>query len=158
MPVINDLEIDPYFYESIRIEPLALQEEFVRQPMDLAYWNERLKETLEVFLCAKRDHEELRAKARLILREQFTAEGRKATEADLEAAVTLDEEVRAARQAFILAEVDQAQARGRAQAVETKRGMLMMLGAQIRTEMESDPVIRHMAGNARKARLANEGG
>jgi hypothetical protein len=141
-------DTDEFLKESIKIEPLAIQEEFVRMPADLAYWNGRYATALKAHLLAKLRLDETKSKLFMLHRERLLAAGARATEAQIEAAVETDPEYHQVRLAIIDAEVERSRARGIVEAVTTKRDMLVSLGSHIRTEMEGDIAIRSQHSNA----------
>jgi hypothetical protein len=143
MPKIHELDVDEYLYESVRIEPLALEEEFVRMSADLAYWNQRYAAAVREHLTSKIAIERTASHLRIIHRERLTAENPKPpTESMVEAAVNTDEQMDKARAALIDAEVEKVRLAGVLDAVRTKRDMLVSLGAHVRAEMQADPSIR----------------
>jgi hypothetical protein len=150
MPSISP-EIDPdeYRRDCVRIEPLCMEEEFVRLPADLAHWNAQLSDAVRAFLLAKLNLEETEAKLTIVHREALIAENGKTTESQVAAAVTVDPKLHAARVMLIEAEVAKGRIGGFAEAVKAKRDMLISLGAQLRAEMQGDPSIRQTHANAR---------
>jgi hypothetical protein len=154
MATLRDIEIDDYLAEVVRIEPLALEEEFVRLPSDLAYWNERYAQAMRAHLVAEIDRNRLCAQLRIECRERILLTLPKATESMVESAVEMDQRNFDAKMRAIEAEVDEKRLRGVLDAVRTKRDMLISLGAHVRIEMEHDPVIRE---EVRGRRLVREG-
>lgn len=138
---LHDVEIDKLLLDCVSIDPLALDEEFVRMPADLAYWNEQYAQAIRDHLYAKHEYDKVRAAVMIELREDAAATGAKLTVADLEARVVLDDRVDAAHIAMIESEAHKAHMRCRADAVMAKRDMLQSLGAKVRAEM-NDPIIR----------------
>lgn len=153
MPSLNGMDIDQYLYDSVSITPEALSEEFARVALDLAYWNaqyaDRLREYREAEIQQKRTRAMLYIKHRTLLTE---ANG-KTTEAQVDAAVLLDEDMVAADTQVIVTEVEKEKARGVLDAVRAKREMVVSLGAHIRAEMAGDPVLRAQLANSHAARL-----
>jgi len=152
VPRIHDLEVDSYLADCVQISPEALQEEFVRVPADLAYWGELHAQAVKQHLLAKVEVERLGARLSLECRERLLAEGKKPTESTVEAAVMLDPSYHAARLTAVEAEATRVALRSRFDAVATKRDMLQSLGAQIRVEMERDPIVREAVRGSRMAR------
>ena len=138
---LHDMEIDRLLLDCVSIDPLSLEEEFVRMPADLAYWNEQYAQAIRDHLYAKHEHDKVRAAVMIELREDASASGAKLTVGDLEARVVLDDRVDASHVALIEAEAHKAHMRCRADAVIAKRDMLQSLGAKIRAEM-NDPIVR----------------
>jgi len=146
---LQEIEVDAYLADTVQIEPLALEEEFIRLPADLAYWNERYSQAVRAFLISKIEVERCGARLHLEVRTRLMGvavpEGAKSkgpTVADIEAAVESEPELQAARMRALDAEVDKVRLQGVLDAVRAKRDMLVQLGARARIEMEADPVIR----------------
>lgn len=145
---LQEIEVDAYLADTVQIEPLALEEEFIRLPADLAYWNERYSQAVRAFLVSKIEAERCEARLHMEVRTRLAAaapEGAKSkgpTVADIEAAVESQPELQAARMRALDAEVDKVRLQGVLDAVRAKRDMLVQLGARARIEMEADPVIR----------------
>lgn len=147
-------DLNQYLDDCVTIEPVAIQEEYVRFPADLAFWNGKAADALQAHLHAKNNLERTEAQLQLTLREQFAAEGKKVTEAVITAAVTTHDEYQKAKVAAIAAEVEKARCSGYVDSLHSKREMLVSMGAHIRKEMDGDPVLReHMRG----VKLAREG-
>lgn len=146
------VEVEDYLAQSVQIEPLALQEEYVRLPGDVAYWNERYAVALRAHLVLKIDYEKAESRVRIETRETMladTAAKSKPTESMIDAAVAQDEDLRDLRIKLIEAEVEKVRLHGVLEAVRTKRDMLISLGAHVRQEMDHDPVVREQqAGHA----------
>jgi hypothetical protein len=140
--IVRDIEVDKYLYECVSIEPEALEEEFIRFPSDLAYWNEKYSNATREYLLAKLRADETKAVVMLETRELATNQGLKMTVGDLEARVTLDDRVQDANLELVEAESKRQALRNRCEALMAKRDMLQSLGAKIRVEMMSDPVVR----------------
>jgi hypothetical protein len=149
----KERDLDEYLQECIRIEPEALQEEFVRMPADFAFWNEQYKTALESFLRAKANLEQVEAKTYLVACNKLNPATAKVFTVDgIKALVETEDTVMMAREALIIAEVEMTKLKGILEAIRTKRDMLIQLGAQIRTEMQNDPVVRKQASDARMMR------
>lgn len=182
MAKLYDMDVDDYLYSTVNLEPLAIEEEFVRLPADLAYWNMRYAKALEALLRAKRDRDLLERRHYMEGREILMGKAREAadtaaseaadmveggkkkasvkvsvkapTVGDIESYATTHPEVLAAREAEIVAEVEKVKLQGIVDAVRAKKDMLIQVGARQRTEMESDPSLREQA---RVAGLKREG-
>lgn len=124
-----------YLKESVEIIPEAIREEFVRLPADMAFWGERYAEAVKAYLVAEHECKVVRAQVRLATRELGSLDGRKLTEADVDAKVETDERYRQAKLAEIEAEAAKLAAKVKLDAVATKRDMCISLGAHIRAEM-----------------------
>lgn len=138
---LHDREVDSYLVECVRLDPIAIDEEFVRLPSDLAYWNECYADATREHLLAKHDAEVTKARVMLEIRETAQATGAKLTVADVEARVLLDARVEASAIRAVEAEAKRQHMRVRCESVMAKRDMLQSLGAKIRMEMV-DPVVR----------------
>jgi hypothetical protein len=154
--VTEDLE--SYLAECIKIDDLALDEEFIRTPADLAFWNARYADALRDYMLAKLEHERTAARLHLTIKAQAedgTIPGlRKPTVSDVEAMVTSSPEFQASALALIEADIARQRARGHVDAVATKKDMLQSLGAKLRAEMAGDPAVR---GEHRERRHVKEG-
>lgn len=150
---LHELEVETYLVESVTIDPLALQEEFVRMPPDLAYWNERYSAAYRDFMIAKFNRDQVYARLYMIKREQLMNEAEEIaaakkgkakapTVSDIEGAVLLDEEYTTTKLKEIELEAQKVRFYGVLDALRTKRDMLISTGAHIRKEMDHDPVIR----------------
>jgi hypothetical protein len=135
-------QAEDYLRECTSIYPEQIEEEFVRTPADVAYWNARYAEALEVSLRAKHFADSEWARIWLLHREERLAGGDKATEKVLENLTLTDPAYQAAREAMVVADVEKAKAYGHIDAVHTKKDMLQSLGAKLRAEMSSDPQVR----------------
>jgi hypothetical protein len=144
--------LDSYVTDAVTIEPLALEEEFVRMPADLAYWNNQYANALRTYQLAKRAVEQLNALLTIEHRERLNRVVNRVTEAMIDSAVQIDERMDEAKEALIHAEVDKVRIAGVCEAVRTKRDMLISIGAHVRAEMARDPVIRTQHADAREHR------
>lgn len=155
---LHDLDVDEFLKDCVTIEPMALEEEFVRLPADLAYWNERYSMANRTFLRAKIDRERTEARLTIQLREELAKtmpEGKKPTVDAVGAAVKDHADMNAARNAEIDAEIEKARLYGVLDAVRAKKDMLVSIGAHHRAEMAGDPRIRE---EARSHREGKDGG
>lgn len=145
-----EVEPDEYLRQCVRIEPLAIQEEYVRLPSDLAYWNARYASALRQHMMAKIESERVAARLRIELREQLLGRNAKVTESMVDSAVETHPDWQTARLEEIDAEVRKVQLHGVLDALRTKREMLISLGAHVRKEMDHDPAIRREQRDARR--------
>lgn len=143
MAKINELNVDDYLLDCVNVEPLQIQEEFVRVPRDLAYWNQRYADAYEAFLRAKVELERTEGMRRLHIRAQLEDAGVKITEALVDAKLSVDEEVYTAKVTLLEAEAAKVRLNGTLDAVRSKRDALVSIGAHIRAEMAGDPSIRN---------------
>jgi len=132
--------------DAVKIEPLAMAEEFVRIPADLAYWNAQYSDLLRLYLVAKAESEHLWARVWLETREALLTDG-KATEKLIESKATCNPEWQKAHLALVELEAEKARVRGVVDAIAAKKEMLISLGAHIRSEMEGDPMLRRDTRN-----------
>ena len=125
-----------------RIEPLAIQEEYIGLPGHLAYWNNRYAAALEAALRAEHERKMAESRVLLELRAAAKVEGTKPTVDEIEARVALSQDVRSALLDEIAAQAEKARVQGVVEAIRAKREMLVSLGAHLREEMRGDPSIR----------------
>lgn len=132
----------PSAEDVVKIEPLAMQEEFVRMPADLAYWNAKLADVDKRFLLAKAQSEHSWAKLWLTTREKLLLSDGKATEKLIENTALADPEWQKAHLALVEVEAERSSIKGTVDAIRAKKEMLISLGATIRAEMDGDPMVR----------------
>lgn len=145
MPIFDRDQEDPstYLRDCVRIEPLALQEEFIRMPADYAYWNEQYRIKLEAHLLAEAERKRVYAGRLLLAGEKVNgATGKPVTVDQAKALAEGDDDYQATVRDSIHAEADMIEARGILEAIRTKRDMLMQIGATTRQEMQHDPAVR----------------
>lgn len=147
---LQDLEVEDYLKDCVVMDPLFIQEEYVRLPADLAYWNQKYADALRAHLRAKIDLDRIEAQVYLEKREVGYASGGKTTEATVAAQVACDARVLAAREVAVMAEAEKARLHGVVNAVSAKKDMLVSLGAHVRQEMDGDPTIREQHAGFRK--------
>lgn len=143
---------DEYRRRCVETEPMALEEEYVRLPADLAYWNARFADCLRTYLRTKLDFEQTEARLRLETRERLLADAKKPTESQVDATVLGLPEMVQARLLLVEAEVAKVRAAGVCEAVRAKKDMLVSLGAHVRAEMNGDPMIREQHRTAGEVR------
>jgi len=132
---------DEYLRECVAIEPLAIQEEYVRLPADLAYWNAQYANAQRAHLLAKVNLDVLERELYPVIRAELEAGGR-ATEKMIEAGIGQSEVWVEAKREVAEAEAEKGRLYGVLDAVRSKKDMLISLGAHLRIEMEGDPVLR----------------
>jgi len=154
MAKLNEIEVDKYLKDSVDIEPTQLQEEYVRVPADIAYWNERYSQALRRHLMAKMTLDRIYAGLQIETREKLALERGKVTEATVSANIEVNPAYQAARLEVLEAEVESARIKGVGYAVSAKREMIVSLGAHLRIELQHDPIIRE---HYRAKRLEQEG-
>jgi hypothetical protein len=128
--------------EATVIEPKMLEEEYIRIPGDLAYWNEQYCRAREGHLRAELAREVDEANLRLEVRAKLVEQGSKVTEGTLDAMVVTDPRYRETREREITADARKQRMLGILDAIRGKREMLVSLGAHIRQEMAGDPSLR----------------
>jgi hypothetical protein len=142
-------EVEKYLSDCVRIEPMALEEEYVRLPGDLAYWNAEYASAYRRWLEAKIACDAGEGQAAFEWRNQLELDSKgRVTAAEVESRVRVDTEVLRLRRAEAEAEADKVRLYGVLDAIRSKRDMLISLGAHIRQEMENDPMVRQRAGVA----------
>jgi hypothetical protein len=139
---LNEIQVEQFLKDSVEIEPTLLQEEYVRVPADIAYWNERYSVALRAHLMAKLTLDRIFAGVQIETRETLLAEGSKVTESTVAAKVELNPKYQQARLAVIDTEVEAARIKGVGYAVSAKREMIVSLGAHLRIELQNDPALR----------------
>lgn len=146
----QDVELELSLRERLRIEPLALEEEFVRCPMDIAYLVAVNARAIDGHLRAKAHAKKIRGLLDLQVRQEAQENGRKLNEGAIDALVEISDRWQEVQQAENDAEVARELAKGNLAAMMAKKDMLVQMGANVRAEMERDPMIR-------KTRVAHRG-
>jgi hypothetical protein len=132
-----------YLADCVKIESFALEEEFIRLPADLAYWNDQYSQAYKRYLQAKTSLESLVANLSMLCRDQLTAQAKgRVTVAEVEQLLLTTDQYQQAKQIEIDAECEKVRLYGVLDALRTKKDMLVSLGAHIRAEMGNDPSIR----------------
>lgn len=159
MATIHDIDVDDFLRDCVAVEPTALEEEFVRLPADLAYWNERYARAYKNYAVAKIARERTGARLNIQLREEINAQqtdpkakAKGPTVDAVAAQVDNHADMIAARDAEIDAEVEKVRLYGVLDAVRSKKDMLVQIGAHIRVEMQNDPVLREQMLGTRRSR------
>jgi hypothetical protein len=127
------------------IDPINLNDSFVRLPGDLAYAGALYKDAVKNYLVAKRDFQIREAELRLRTRALLKSEGSKITESIVEATVLTNPAWAEAKKKYIESEAEMTGAKLKIEAIKAKRDMLIQMGAQYREEMKADPQIRSAA-------------
>ena len=141
--VRGDREIDKYQRDCTNIEPLALQEEFVRVPADMAHWNGKYADAFEDYEQSKLHTRRLESLIQIEVRDRLARDGGKTTEKAVESAVAGDPRLQAAEDEQLRTEVQLVRLKGVCEAVRCKREMIVSLGAHVRSEMQMDPIIKN---------------
>lgn len=142
------------------ITPEALEEEFVSFPAQLARANALYADAYRLEGIEKAAYDQERAKVRLLMREEHKkpASSEKGdrfkgpTTDDIDAMVTIDPRVVAARLAWVGADARREHLRGVCDALRAKRDAMLAIGRQIVVEMQGDPVVRQQRADARQMR------
>jgi hypothetical protein len=147
---LHELTVEEQLKSAVSIDPLLIQEEYVRLPADLAYWNERYVQAYRAQGTAKSRKERLFALLSLQTRQRLVDEGLKPTESMVTAHVEGDKSYIAVADSFFAAEVELVRIKGVVEAVRAKKDMLVSVGAHIRAELNSDPSLRSESRSARQ--------
>lgn len=154
--MLNDIEVDSYLASCVEIEPLAIEEEFVKISSDLAYWGERYARAVNDFLKAKENCRRVEGRLHLECKSclQAASEKKAPTVGDIESAVITHPDMMEAKDAEIAAEDVKTHLDRTLDAIRCKKDMLIQIGARQRVELEHDPVIRE---RMHVARIGKEG-
>lgn len=140
---LGDVEVTQYLKECVTIEPMALEEEFIRVPSDIAYWGAKWADAQKAANMAKLARDQAEAAIEAEYRTEAATNGEKVTEKMIASRVVSDERMQAVEIALIDAEAEAARAKAFAEAVRSKKDMVISLGSQVRAEMQADPSIRN---------------
>lgn len=146
--VFKSEEIEKFTIDSVRIDPVNLNEEFCELAPRLAYWNAHLAAATERFMTAKMEYEQEKARKLLEIREESRLDKSKITVDEINARVLLDDEVVDAQIVMVGSDAERIRIKGIVDAIITKREMLQSLGAKLRAEMVGDPVLRSQLAGA----------
>lgn len=141
-------ELQDYLESVARIDPLNLNDEFVRLPSDLAYCNARYADALRDHLLAKLKLAQVVAHLRILKRETLGRTNNKVTESMVDSAVETSEEYITVYTTHVELEIEMVRWKGYAEALRAKKDALISLGAQVRAEMSGDPRIAEQHGFA----------
>lgn len=148
---------DDYLRECVQIEPMALEEEFVRIPADLAYWNNRYSDAYRLWLECKIESERVEADISTGIRRELANNPKsRATVAEVEHLLKVDPAYVDARRREAAAESEKVRLYGVLDALRSKRDMLISLGAHMRAEMANDPLIRRQRALERDVKEARD--
>lgn len=136
----------------LRIDPEALEEEFLACPADIAYLGALHARAIGEQLRAEGKAKRIRGLVYVQTRQRLIDAHGKATEAHIEAEVDQDKRVVLADAEEIDAQVTLTKAKADFAAVMAKRDMLVQMGATYRAEMERDPAIARERRELRAAR------
>lgn len=138
--------------DAVKIESFALEEEFVRLPGDLAFWNAKYSAVYHYWLSRKMILAQVTAEVSQAERTQLEGitGAKRVTISEVEAALVLNPEYQQAKVKEIEAEAEKVRLYGVLDAIRSKRDMLISLGAHMRAEMQSDPSIRRLTAIERE--------
>ena len=146
---LEDLGIDAGLVESVRFDPLCLEEEFVRTAPDVAFWNTRYAVAEEEAGMAELEKKRVEARLQLMYRQRCQDEKVKIVEKLIDSKVEMDDEMFEAKLKALRAETWRVKVKGWCQALSVRRDMLIQQGAAVREEMKGDPSLRaNIAGAA----------
>lgn len=140
--MISTNELEQELLQLVQIDPERIQEAFCQLPADLVRWNQIYADVLREHLIQKARVDSTFHRLNIEHRERIIAQGGKATEAMVTAAVETDPEWSSVKLAAIEAEVEKARVNGVCESIRARRDMLISLGSHVRVEMENDPVLR----------------
>lgn len=135
---------DQYLRECVEIDQSDLNDEFIKIPSAIAYWNHQLAEATKAHAIAKLDYD--REWARLFCALRDGRGDKKAPAVDaIKAMCDMDPELYDLQLDVIEKDAERIRLRGVVDAVLGKRDMLQSLGAKLREEMRGDPSLRQNA-------------
>jgi hypothetical protein len=171
--LLYDVEVEAVFKDSVTLNDVALDEEFVRIAADVGYWNARYADALKEHLLAEHTVKLERDRAMIEVRAQLRAhaaaasapvEGKRTkaakdvTESEVKTYVSLREDIIALELDAIAKEVEKEKMRRFADSVAVKKDALQSLGARLRIEMERDSAVRRRYSSSREAARDRQGG
>ena len=145
-------ELDTFLLECCRIDPLQLNEEFIRIPSDLAHWNARYAKALKRYLLAKVNEKITKGRLEPMMRQAIMHAGGKPTEKQIDALIDSNQSYIDICYELVDAEVEKNDIYGSLDAIRSKKEMLVSLGAHMRAEMGHDPLLRDQVRGARGER------
>ncbi len=151
-----EAELRAFEETSVAIDLANFNQELIDFPPLVAYWNAQLAVATRTSMQAKADKEREEARMRLLYKSNAELERKKLTVADLEAKVTDNKDVQVMQDLYIEAEAERIRIRGIVDTLGVKRDMLQSLGAKLRVEMQSDPIVREQMAGATAAGFAGK--
>ena len=133
-------------YET-EIDPLEINEEFLRLPAQVAYWNAQYAEAYRRWLTSKNIVDRAFAVLYTEVRDEAESNRSKTTEATIKATVEMDPRYIEACQDQIAAEAEKVRLAGVLESLRTRRDALMSVGASMRAELQGNPSIRRRLGD-----------
>jgi hypothetical protein len=142
-----EAELRAFEEASVAIDLANFNQELIDFPSLVAYWNAQLAVATKASMQAKVDKEREEARVWLAHKSLAELDKKKLTLDDLRAKVTDNKDIQVLGDLWIEAEAERIRIRGIVDTLGVKRDMLQSLGAKLRVEMMSDPVVREqMAG------------
>lgn len=132
---------EKYARECVKLEPTALEEEFVRYTADFAYWGAKVADARQEESLAKLARDTMAADLDIAAREALAGD-KKPTEAMITAWVAKHPAMQSAEKDVIAATHAFDKLRAIWDALRAKRDMLVGLGAQHRAEMQHEPTVK----------------
>jgi len=146
---VDQIYVDAELLDVVKIDDLALEEEYVRFSRDLAYWNAKYSRALKRYLLLQHNFEKTRARLWLEIKNEAIASDQKMTVEDIRCEVMLRDEYDQAYLKLIEADVQKQRIKKDVENLMAKKDMLQSLGAKIRLEMEGDLTVRKQHREAR---------
>lgn len=149
MRMLHDREVDVLFHEAVQTNPDYVEVDLARVAADLAYFSELHADAVLENGSAEIELKQIEAKLNIAHRERLIAltepdaKGhKKAPTVDaVKSAVECDDQYIAARRQCLTAEVAMVRARGRMDAVRTKKDAIIQIALTRRAEMMVDPAV-----------------
>lgn len=135
-----DDSFESYMKDSVDIDDMDLDNEFIRVSSDLSYWYSKLADATESYQHAKFVREQVHARVysekKKFLHESYMDKKVKPpTVQDIESSVILDEEFSISKEKEIDAESFKLKIYGIVEAVKSKKDMLIQIGANRRADI-----------------------
>lgn len=135
--------------DTVKVDPLTLDDEFARIASDLAYWSARFAAVLKRHLVSKARRKRIHAELYLEIKNTPPDDGKRVTEDGVKAQIEVHERYQEAVENEIDAEVERERLYGVTEALRAKKDALISLGANRRAEMDGNPRIRSEHRGAR---------
>lgn len=143
---------DDYLRSCVDIDASDIQAEFQRIPGDLAYWNMQYATALREYLRAELTRKITWARLEPVTRAAIIEKGGKPTDTQVKSAVEANSDYIAAQEHEVECEVRKNEVYGFLDSIRSKKEMLISLGAQMRAELEGDPLLRETTKAVRGAK------
>ena len=142
--------VDAHLLEAVTIDELAIQEEYIRLPSDVAYWGAKYAQADKEYLMAKVVLDRLERQLYSVCRDELLRTEKRPTEALISSAIADSDEWLEAKEHLVECEYQRTLLKGSAEALRAKREVIISLGAHLRLEMMRDPVLRDQVKDARE--------